>query len=118
MPLTKSQIQALINAARTSSADLVTWNELKAILEGLLNQDVVYKRSFIVGEPGAPTDGTVSVVDAALVGDVVLVFRNGVIQNEGNMGDGDSYITRAGTSISFFPGLSVNEKIIWICLDL
>lgn len=36
--MTKTEIQALIDAARTNSADLVTWLELKAILEGLKNQ--------------------------------------------------------------------------------
>ena len=36
--MTDSAIQALIDAARTSSSDLVTWLELKAILEGLKSQ--------------------------------------------------------------------------------
>jgi hypothetical protein len=36
--MTDAQIQALINAAKTNPADLVTWAELKAILEGLLSQ--------------------------------------------------------------------------------
>lgn len=40
--MTAAAIQALIDAARTGPSDLVTWAELKAILEGLKNQDAVY----------------------------------------------------------------------------
>jgi hypothetical protein len=36
--MTDSAIQALIDAARTNSSDLVTWVEMKAILEGLKSQ--------------------------------------------------------------------------------
>ena len=37
--MTASEIQTLINAAKSSEADLVTWTELRAILEGLKNQE-------------------------------------------------------------------------------
>lgn len=40
--MTAAAIQALIDAARTGPSDLVTWAELKAILEGLKDQDAVY----------------------------------------------------------------------------
>ena len=38
--MTPAQIQTLIDACRTSPTDLVTWLELKAVLEGLKNQDL------------------------------------------------------------------------------
>lgn len=37
--MTAAEIQTLINAAKSSEADLVTWTELRAILEGLKNQE-------------------------------------------------------------------------------
>jgi hypothetical protein len=37
--MTAVEIQTLINSAKTTLGDLVTWVELKAILEGLKNQD-------------------------------------------------------------------------------
>ena len=37
--MTAVEIQTLINSAKTTPGDLVTWVELKAILEGLKNQD-------------------------------------------------------------------------------
>jgi len=50
--MTDAAIQALIDAARTGSSDLVTWLELKAILEGL-------KTQVSLTDLGTPTEGKI-----------------------------------------------------------
>jgi hypothetical protein len=54
--MTPAQIQALIDACRTGPSDLVMWAELKAVLEGLKNQDGVTsfngRDGIVVGEEG------------------------------------------------------------------
>ena len=54
--MTPAQIQDLIDACRTGPSDLVMWAELKAVLEGLKNQDGVTsfnaRQGIVVGEEG------------------------------------------------------------------
>jgi hypothetical protein len=115
---TKAAIQSMINAARTSSVDLVYWIELKAILEAMLNQDVVFEISLVVGEVGAPVDGATNYTNAGIVGELLLVHRNGILQPASDPGDGDTYFTRVGTTLTFSTALSTGEKIHIVCVDL
>ena len=66
--MTPAQIQALIDACRTGPSDLVMWAELKAVLEGLKNQDGVTsfngRDGIVVGE-----EGDYNITD---MGDVVI----------------------------------------------
>ena len=48
--MTKTQIQALIDACRTNPSDLVTWLELKEVLEGLKNQDMANSFNSRIGD--------------------------------------------------------------------
>lgn len=45
------------------------------------------------------------------IGSQAIVYRNGIIQENGNPGTGESYYTRATTTITFSPALSAGERI-------
>lgn len=79
--MTAAAIQALIDAARTGTSDLVTWAELKAILEGLKDQDAVYTFNSRQGAV-TPAEGDYSL---NLLSDVVISSptTNQIVQYNG-----------------------------------
>ena len=79
----------------------------------------VTKVQFIPGDVGYPAVGATTYTNAAFSGaDALLVFRNGMAQYQNNPGDGDTYFTFAGTTITFSAALAVSEKIIILAINL
>ena len=75
--------------------------------------------NFLPGDVGFPAIGASTYTNANLAGaDILLVFRNGLPQFNRDPGDGDTYFTFAGTTITFSSALSAGEKIIIISVKL
>ena len=106
--MTAAEIQTLINAAKSSEADLVTWTELRAILEGLKNQE------------GAEGDYTLDMlgdvdIDGFLDDTQVLRWNGTAWVNEvlttDDIAEGDNLfftISRSRNAISGGTGISYN----------
>ena len=75
--------------------------------------------NFVVGQTGFPSNGATTYTNVLFSGaDAMLVFRNGLPQFTSDPGDGDTYITFTGTTITFSAPLSTGEKIIILALNL
>lgn len=75
--------------------------------------------NFIPGEGGFPAVGATTYTNAGFSGaDIILVFRNGLPQFNRDPGDGDTYFTFAGTTVTFSAALGAGEKIIIISIKL
>jgi hypothetical protein len=101
-----------------------TWGEVLAMGVRSFNTrvgDVVTTTpefAFTVGAGGgAPGDGDTTFTDATL-GGLVICFRNGLIQEKSNPGNGDTYITVSGTTVTFSTALGAGERIYIICIIL
>jgi hypothetical protein len=89
-----------------SSADWTTFNNK----QGAVTSVQVY---FIPGEVGFPSVGATTYTNAGFLGaNVMQVFRNGLLQFNRDPGDGDTYFTFAGTTITFSAPLGDGEKIM------
>ena len=75
--------------------------------------------NFLPGDVGFPSIGATTYTNASFSGaDIMLVFRNGLPQFNKNPGDGDTYFTFAGTTVTFSAALGAGEKIIIISVKL
>jgi hypothetical protein len=66
---------------------------------------------FIVGDPGYPADGDTTWTDADFDGGTLWLYRNKILQDWTDPGDGDSFFTLFDDTITFNPALSAGEKI-------
>jgi hypothetical protein len=74
---------------------------------------------FIPGDVGYPAVGASTYTNANFSGaDIMLVFRNGLPQFNRDPGDGDTYFTFAGTTVTFSAALGAGEKIIIVSVKL
>jgi len=92
----------------------------KATLASVVSSSATLtKVQFKPGDVGYPAIGASSYTNAAFSGaDVVMVWRNGLPQWEGNPGDGDTYFTFATTTVTFSDALATAEKIIILAIKL
>ena len=75
--------------------------------------------NFLPGDVGFPSIGASTYTNALFSGaDLMLVFRNGLPQFNRDPGDGDTYFTFSGTTITFSAALGAGEKIIIISIKL
>lgn len=75
--------------------------------------------NFIPGDVGFPSIGGTTYTNALFSGaDIMLVFRNGFPQFNRDPGDGDTYFTFTGTTVTFSAALGAGEKIIIISVKL
>ena len=75
--------------------------------------------NFLPGDSGFPAVGASTYTNALFSGaDIMLVFRNGLPQFNRDPGDGDTYFTFAGTTVTFSAALGAGEKIIIISVKL
>lgn len=100
--------------------DPSTGYSYKATLASVISQSAtITKVQFKPGDVGYPSVGASSYTNAAFSGaDVVMVWRNGLPQWEGNPGDGDTYFTFATTTVTFSDALASAEKIIILAIKL
>jgi hypothetical protein len=95
-----------------SSADWTTFNNKQNAVTSVQ----VY---FIPGEVGFPSVGATTYTNAGFSGaNVMQVFRNGLLQFDRDPGDGDTYFTFAGTTVTFSAPLGDGEKIMITSLKL
>jgi hypothetical protein len=74
---------------------------------------------FKPGDVGFPAVGASTYTNASFSGaDIMLVFRNGLPQFNADPGDGDTYFTFAGTTVTFSAALGAGEKIIIVSVKL
>ena len=66
---------------------------------------------FIVGDPGYPAAGDTTWTDADFDGGTLWLYRNKILQDWTDPGDGDSFFTLFDDTITFNPALSAGEKI-------
>lgn len=69
------------------------------------------KKRFVVGDAGFPGDGDDTWTDADFEDHTVWLYRNGLLSDWVNPGDGSAYHTQSGDTITFVPALSIGEKI-------
>ena len=69
------------------------------------------KKRFIVGDVGFPGDGDTTWTDADFEDATVWLYRNGLISDWVDPGDGSAYHTQTGDTITFVPALATGEKI-------
>lgn len=69
------------------------------------------KKRFVVGDAGFPGDGASSWTDSDFTGATVWVYRNGLLLDWADPGDGSSYYIHSGNTITFYPALATFEKI-------
>jgi hypothetical protein len=74
---------------------------------------------FKPGDVGYPNIGATTYTNASFAdADIMLVFRNGLPQFNADPGDGDTYFTFAGTTVTFSDALGAGEKIIIVSVKL
>jgi len=74
---------------------------------------------FKPGDVGYPSVGGTTYTNANFAGsDIMLVFRNGLPQFNADPGDGDTYFTFSGTTVTFSAALGAGEKIIIVSVKL
>lgn len=66
---------------------------------------------FIVGDAGYPAAGDTTWTDADFAGGTLWLYRNKILQDWADPGDGDSFFTLFTDTITFSPALSAGEKI-------
>lgn len=100
--------------------DPVSGYSYKATVSDLVGASVVATQvNFLPGDVGFPAIGATTYTNASFSGaDIMLVFRNGLPQFNRDPGDGDTYFTFAGTTITFSAALGAGEKIIIISVKL
>ena len=87
------------------------------VLTGIINVpnyglgSVPIRKRFIVGDVGYPADGATTWTDSDFNGSTLWLYRNKILQDWVDPGDGDSYYTLTGSTITFNPALSASEKI-------
>jgi hypothetical protein len=69
------------------------------------------KKRFNVGDVGYPGDGDDTWTDADFEDATVWLYRNGLISDWVDPGDGSAYHTQVGDTITFIPALATGEKI-------
>jgi hypothetical protein len=69
------------------------------------------KKRFIVGDAGYPAAGATTWTDPNFSGSTLWLYRNKILQDWVDPGDGDSYYTLTGSTITFYPALGASEKI-------
>lgn len=93
----------------------VDWATFNNKQDALVN--AVVKVNFVVGDAGFPSNGATTYTNVLFSGaSQIMVFRNGVAQFDRDPGDGDTYFTFAGTTVTFSSPLSTGEKIIVLSL--
>ena len=103
--MTPAQIQTLIDACRTSPADLVTWLELKAVLEGLKDQDGVSSFNTRLGAV-VPVEGDYTldllggVTITTPVADQVLIYNGTTWVNSENFANKIQHSVKLGGTIA------------------
>jgi hypothetical protein len=92
----------------------------KATVSDLFTAGVVATQvNFLPGEGGFPAVGATTYTNALFSdADIMLVFRNGLPQFNRDPGDGDTYFTFTGTTVTFSSALGSGEKIIIISIKL
>ena len=100
--------------------DPSTGYSYKATLASVVSSSAtVTKVQFIPGDVGYPAVGATTYTNAAFSGtDVIMVWRNGLPQWQGDPGDGDTYFTFATTTVTFSVALAASEKIIILAIKL
>jgi hypothetical protein len=100
--------------------DPSTGYSYKATLASVVSSSAtVTKVQFLPGDVGYPAVGATTYTNAAFSGaDVVMVWRNGLPQWQGDPGDGDTYFTFATTTVTFSVALAASEKIIILAIKL
>ena len=100
--------------------DPSTGYSYKATLSSIVSSSAtVTKVQFLPGDVGYPAVGATTYTNAAFSGtDVIMVWRNGLPQWQGDPGDGDTYFTFATTTVTFSVALSASEKIIILAIKL
>jgi hypothetical protein len=92
---------------KTTVADLITSSAV---------QVQVY---FKPGDVGYPAIGGTTYTNASFANsDLMLVFRNGLLQFNSDPGDGDTYFTFSGTTVTFSAALGAGEKIMIVSVKL
>jgi hypothetical protein len=69
------------------------------------------KKRFIVGDVGYPGDGDTTWTDADFEDATVWLYRNSILSDWADPGDGSSYHTQSGDTITFSTALALGEKI-------
>lgn len=100
--------------------DPSTGYSYKATLASVVSSSAtVTKVQFLPGDVGYPAVGATTYTNAAFSGtDVIMVWRNGLPQWQGDPGDGDTYFTFATTTVTFSVALAASEKIIILAIKL
>jgi len=100
--------------------DPSTGYSYKATLSSIVSSSAtVTKVQFLPGDVGYPAVGATTYTNAAFSGtDVIMVWRNGLPQWQGDPGDGDTYFTFATTTVTFSVALAASEKIIILAIKL
>ena len=100
--------------------DPSTGYSYKATLASVVSSSAtVTKVQFLPGDVGYPAIGATTYTNAAFSGaDVIMVWRNGLPQWQGDPGDGDTYFTFATTTVTFSAALATSEKIIILAIKL
>ena len=112
-----------VAATNPSDKDGIFWNNstkvwenksISTVLGYTPQAQVVHTQVyFMPGDVGFPAVGASTYTNASLSGaNVLMVFRNGLPQFNKDPGDGDSFFTFAGTTITFSSALGAGEKII------
>jgi hypothetical protein len=100
--------------------DPSTGYSYKATLASVVSSSAtVTKVQFLPGDVGYPAVGATTYTNVAFSGtDVIMVWRNGLPQWQGDPGDGDTYFTFATTTVTFSVALAASEKIIILAIKL
>ena len=69
------------------------------------------KKRFNVGDSGYPGNGDDTWTDADFEDATVWLYRNGLISDWVDPGDGSAYHTQVGDTITFVPALATGEKV-------
>ena len=98
----------LIGDPSTGYSYKTTINDLTPIVAAASAPDRI---RFIVGDPGFPEDGDTTWTDADFDGATLWLYRNKILQDWADPGDGDSYYTLFTDTNTFSPALTTGEKI-------
>lgn len=84
---------------------------LSALIDFVTANITTEKKRFVVGDVGYPGDGASAWTDPDFDGALVWVYRNGLLSDWVDPGDGSAYHTQSGDTITFYPALATFEKI-------
>lgn len=84
---------------------------LAAVIDFVTANITTEKKRFVVGDAGYPGDGASAWTDPDFDGALVWVYRNGLLSDWVDPGDGSAYHTQSGDTITFSPALATFEKI-------